>query len=227
MEDSSLPATDLHSDSGSRATVDMEASDEENHLAGCLDRLAAAEPGARDELIAIACVRMRGLAHRMLRRFPSVRRWDETDDIVQNAAIRLHRALGEVLPADERSFMGLAAVQVRRELLDLAKKHAGPGSYASNHETNYRHIDGEARAKVDDAPAAGESRERISRWSHLHDAAASLPDEERELFHLVWYLGLKQNDAATVLGCSLRTVKRRWEEAKRLLAAAMPEGVPD
>jgi RNA polymerase sigma-70 factor (ECF subfamily) len=205
----------------------MEPSAEENRLAACLERLAAADPSARDELIAIACVRMRGLAHRMLRAFPRVRRWDETDDVVQNAALRLYRALGQVVPADVRGFMGLAAVQVRRELLDLAKKHAGPESYASNHETNYQRIDGEARAKVDDASDAGESHERITRWTQLHELAASLPDDERELFHLVWYLGLKQDEAANLLGCSIRTVKRRWEEAKRLLAAAMPEGVPD
>lgn len=216
-----------HFDVGLLITVAMCPPDEESRLEACLKRLAAADPSARDELIAIACGRMRGLAHRMLRAFPRVRRWDETDDVVQNAAWRLYRALEQVIPVDVRGFMGLTAVQVRRELLDLAKKHAGPESYAANHETNCIRIDGEDRAKVDDAPDVGESHERITRWTQLHEAAASLPDDERELFHLVWYLGLKQDDAANVLGCSIRTVKRRWDEAKRLLAAAMPGGVPE
>lgn len=205
----------------------METPSEDNRVEACLRRLAAGDAGARDELIAIASGRMRGLAHRMLRAFPKVRRWGETDDVVQNAAWRLYRALGDVVPADIRGFMGLMAVQVRRELLDLAKKHAGAESYAANHETNYQRIDGEVRAKVDDAEDAGDAPERLLRWTHLHEAAARLPDEERELFNLVWYLGLKQEDAASVLGCSVRTVKRRWDEAKRLLAAALPGGVPD
>lgn len=212
---------------GSLLTLAMCPSDEENHLEACLQRLVAADPSARDDLIAIACGRMRGLAHRMLRAFPRVRRWDETDDVVQNAAWRLYRALEQVVPADARGFMGLTAVQVRRELLDLAKKHAGPESYAANHETNCIRIDGEDQAKVDAAADVGDSPERIMRWTQLHEAVASLPDNERELFHLVWYLGLKQNAAASVLGCSVSTVKRRWDEAKRLLAAAMPGGMPD
>ena len=98
-----------------------QSASEEKRLAACLERLAAGDASARDELIAIACERMRGIAHRMLRSFPTVRRWDETDDVVQNAAMRLVRALNQITPRDPRGFIGLAAVQIRRELLDLAR----------------------------------------------------------------------------------------------------------
>ena len=190
-------------------------------LDACLERLARGDLGARDDLIAIACDRMRGLAHRMLRVFPTVRRWDETDDVVQNAAMRLYRALGDTVPLDARGFSGLTAVQIRRELLDLAKKHAGPESRAANHETNYRLVDGEYRAKIDDAHDRAEPADQMERWTRLHEAAAGLPDEERELFHLVWYLGMQQEGASTLLGCSVRTVKRRWDSAKSLLSHAV------
>lgn len=212
---------------GSTMTADMNCSGEDKSLAACLERLAAGDRDARDDLIAIACERMRDIAHRMIRTFPRVRRWDETDDVVQNAALRLYKALGEVVPADTRGLMGLAAVQVRRELLDLAKKYAGPESYAANHETNYRWIDGESLANVNNAADYGETPERLARWTKLHETAASLPDEERELFHLVWYLGLKQDQAASLLGCSVRTIKRRWEAAKLLMANAMQGTSPE
>lgn len=207
--------------------AEQHSPEDDNRLAACLNRLAAGDLEARDQLIAIACDRMRVITHRMLRTFPKVRRWDQTDDVNQNAALRLYRALGEIAPADIRGFMGLIATQIRRELLDLAKKYSGPESYAANHETNYERVDGEVWAKVDAAPDYSETRERIARWTLLHETAASLPDDERELFHLVWYGGLKQEEAASVLGCSVRTVKRRWEEAKRLLAAAMQGNVPE
>ena len=126
-----------------------------------------------------------------------------------------------------RSFIGLAAVQVRRELLDLARKHTGPGSYAANHETNMQRIDGDYRAKVDEVQSQSEPSDRLDRWAQLHEAAAALPKDERELFHLVWYLGLKQDAASKLLGCSVRSVKRRWETAKQLLAAAMQGESPD
>jgi RNA polymerase sigma factor (sigma-70 family) len=200
------------------AELPGEAEDSEKRLQECLDRLASGDPHARDDLIAIACSRMQGLAHRMLLSYPAVRRHEGTDDVVQNAAMRLYRALAEVRPASLRHFSGLAALQIRRELLDLARKHAGPESYAANHETNYARVGGEERAKVSDAPAGQIQIETLEEWTRLHEAAASLPEEERELFHVVWYLGAKQDEAATLLNCSERTVKRRWANAKRLIA---------
>ena len=168
-------------------------------LESCIERLGAGDMTARDDLIVFACDRMQGMAQRMLRRFPKVRRWDETGDIVQNAAIRLYKTLGTITPRSPRGFLGLAAVHIRRELLDLARKHAGPESYAANHDTNYQ----------------------LVRWARLHESADRLPDEEKELFHLVWYLGTKQEEAARMLDCSVRTVKRRWESVKQLLAESL------
>jgi RNA polymerase sigma factor (sigma-70 family) len=192
-----------------------------------LERLAAGDDAARDELIAWATDRMRSIAHRMLRTFPTVSRWEQTDDVVQNAALRLDRALRDTVPANSGGLVGLAATQVRRELLDMAKKYRGPESYAANHETNYQRLDGELRAKVEDAAQAPEVPADLDRWTRLHTLAAELPEEERDVFQMCWYLGLKQDEIAQQLGCSVRTVKRRWEAAKQTLAAAMPGGSPD
>jgi RNA polymerase sigma factor (sigma-70 family) len=199
--------------------------DTNRHLKDILSRLAAGDLAARDELIAIASERMRGIAHRMLRTFPTVQRWDETDDIVQNAAMRLYRALSQITPRDPRGLIGLAAVQVRRELLDLARRHTGPESYGANHETNVQRIDGREMPKIDLAADFAEPADRLDRWTRLHEAAETLPDEEREIFHLVWYMGLKQEEIASLRSCSVRTVKRRWESAKTMIKRAV-EGDP-
>ena len=196
-------------------------------LEACIARLGAGDMAARDDLIAFACERMQGMASRMLRRFPKVRRWDETGDVVQNAAIRLYKTLGKITPRDTRGFLGLAAVHIRRELIDLARKHAGPESYAANHETNHQRHDGQEWARVDEAADRADSLDELARWARLHESANRLPDEERELFHLVWYLGTKQEEAARMLGCSVRTVKRRWESVKRLLAESLEGERPD
>lgn len=200
---------------------------DERQIGEALRALEARDVVAREDLITWASERMREIAHRMLRTFPAVRRWEETDDVVQNAALRLDRALRHTVPMDARGLVGLAATQVRRELLDLAKKHRGPESYGANHETNYRRIDGEIRAKIDDAAGIGESTDSLDRWTAMHAAAESLPEEEREVFHMCWYLGLKQDEIARLLDCSLRTVKRRWEAAKEHLAAALPGERPE
>lgn len=196
------------------------------HLEGCLSRLAAGNAAARDELIAFACERMRSIAHRMLGRFPAVRRWDQTDDVVQNAALRLYRTLGQLNPRDARGFMGLMAVHIRRELLDLARKYAGPESYAANHETNVQRADGQEKHKIDSAVDHAESMEALERWSRLHLVVADMPTEEQEVFQMCWYLGLKQEEIAKLLDCSVRTVKRRWEAAKARLVAEVPTEKP-
>jgi len=198
----------------------------EQELAECLARLAAGDLAARDRIIELCAGRLRSLAHRMLRRFPNVRRWDDTDDVFQNAALRLHRALGQLDSAAPRSVMALAATQLHRELIDLARKHAGPASYAANHGTNVvRH--GQDR---DDAPRhvdrAADAAEPLDRWEEFHAAVQRLPDESREVFHLVWYLGADQKTIAGLVGCSERTVKTRWREAREAIRTAL-DGPPE
>ncbi len=202
-------------------SADVPAPDDTKRIESWIARLVAGDATARDELVGLAHERMTGIAHRMLQRFPMVRRWEETDDVVQNASMRLHRAVGQIVPNDARSFIGLAALQIRRELLDLARKHAADSAAAANHETNYRRREDGLEAKVDGVADETQSPDRLARWTRLHEVAAALPDEEREVFHLVWYLGLSQAEVAAVLGCSTRTVKRRWESVKALMAEAM------
>ena len=98
-----------------------------------LDRLHAGDAGARDGLIGVACERLRRLTRRMLGDFPGVRRWEETDDVLSEAVLRLCRALEDVCPATAREFLGLAALQVRRELCDLARRFRGPEGFAAHH----------------------------------------------------------------------------------------------
>ncbi len=42
-----------------------------------------------------ACERLTRLARKMLKDFGRVRRWEETDDVVQNALLRLYRTLAK------------------------------------------------------------------------------------------------------------------------------------
>lgn len=193
-------------------------------IAACLDQLRAGDLGVRDRIIEVCSGRLRLLAHRMLSRFPGVRRWDDTDDVFQNSALRLHRALGETLPETPRALMALAATQLHRELIDLARRHSGPMSFAANHATNPP----QARAGSEPAstpPAAVEAAaapdEGLDRWTQFHDAIAALPAELREVFHLVWYIGADQRSIARLLDCSERTVKSRWREAREAVRAAL------
>jgi RNA polymerase sigma-70 factor (ECF subfamily) len=197
-------------------------------LALWLRELAAGDDGARERILEFCDGRLRDLAHRLLGEFASVRRWDGTDDVSQNAALRLYRALGQTVPDSPRGLMGLMAVVIERELIDLARKHAGPLSYAANHGTNVIEKDakGSIAFVVDEAADGGGDRDEvvpIDRWEAFHAAVEKLPEEYREVFRLVWYVGVDQETAARVIGVSVRTVERRWQEARGMVAQMLDE----
>lgn len=167
----------------------------------------------RTQIIEHTCERLRGLARTMLRGYPGVHRWSETDDVLQNALIRLHRSLAEVKPQSARQFYGLAATQIRRELLDLARSQYGPEGIGKNHQT-----DGGVAAE-----AAMDEPQSVEDWTAFHEQVEKLPEDERETFCLLWYGGLNQADTAKVLGISLATLKRRWQSARLHLHEALVE----
>jgi RNA polymerase sigma factor (sigma-70 family) len=203
----------------------MAADDLEPRIRILIERLAAGSDDAqslRTELFDIAYGRMQALANRMIRGFPTVRRWDDTADVVQAAALRLHRALADVDLRDPRHLLRLAALQIRRQLLDLARKYASPESFAAHHETNaLATADGVVMEVDRAADPLAEPADRLESWTRLHDAVATLPDDDRELFDLVWFMGATQHDIAALTGFSPRTVRRRWDEIKRRLVAAL------
>ena len=182
-----------------------------------LGRLREGDDSARDRLIALAQGRFVALARAMLRRYPHVRRWEETDDLLQAALMRLHRGLAVVRPEGVPHFDNLAATQIRRELIDLARSYHGPEGIGANHHTDG--IDPGGRlARVADGDGMPESLEE---WTAFHEAVGRLPDEERTIMDLLWYRGLTHAQAAGVLGVATKTVQRRWASARLMIRDAL------
>lgn len=192
-------------------------------LTECLQKLSAGDDAARGTILEVCNGRIRELSHRLLGKFARVRRWDDTDDVAQNAALRLYKALADCTPDTPKGLMGLLATQIQRELIDLARKHSGPMSYAANHGTNVR--EGSTGAEyIIEGVSDQESPEDeipIERWELFHRAVEGLPEELREVFKLTWYLGLDREAIGKALGISVRTVSRRWQEARELVGQAM------
>lgn len=193
--------------------------------------LLAAAPTVRARLIERAFDRLCLLARIMFRREEELRSVLETDDLLQAAAMRLHRALPEVKPESVRAFFGLAALQIRRELVDLARRYLG-GDRKHGRLVNY--VGGMGSHSYHDlleqAPAPTAEPGDLEAWSRFHEQVDLLPDELRELVGLLYYQGLSQPEAAELLELSVRTVKRRWREAKLALHRRMMgdwPGLPD
>lgn len=178
------------------------------------------DPRAREALIDHAANRLLLLTRRMFRGRPGLQRWEQTDDVFQNAMLRLHKAL-ETSPVESvRHFFNLATLQIRRELIDLGRKHFGPHGLGRNHHTD--------RQPADDRGGTLHGLEAepldLTEWTEFHERVAALPDEEREVFDLLYYEGVSQEEAAAILACSVRTLRRRWNDAKLRLHGDVDDG---
>jgi RNA polymerase sigma factor (sigma-70 family) len=192
-----------------------------------LDRLRAGDESARDALIEHACERLRRLTRRLKQDFPGIRRVHQTDDVFQEAVMRLYRSLQDVQPENVRAFMGLAATQIRRQLIDVARKFSGPEGIGANQDTNAGR-DGQSSGGVPRYEKAQDTAgpATLLLWTEFHQHVGQLPDEEREIFDLIFYQELSQADAAQMVGVSERTIKRRWRSAKLLLHDVMDGELP-
>ncbi len=179
-----------------------------------LGELSQGSSQAQEDLIAHACQRLRLLARKMLGDYPRVRRWAETDDVLQGALVRLHRALCEVKPETPAQFFGLAATQIRRELIDLVRQYYGVNGWGKRHQTG----GAEVVATTPDCKSGPASPDA---WVAFHQSVEALPEKQKQVVNLLWYEGLTQREAAEVLGVSLSTLKRRWQAARLTLCAKL------
>jgi len=176
-----------------------------------LARLWDGHEPARQDLFRFAYDRLLSLVRAKLNDFPRLRDWEDSDDILQRVAIRLHQSLDEVKPKTTREFFGLAALQIRRVLLDLARK------VDASHEVSSIKQSGTGGFREPHAKTMNEESGKPSdhaAWLEVHEVVQSLPAETREVVDLLYYSGLTQEEAAKMLDISLRTLKRRWREAR-------------
>lgn len=185
-------------------------------LQRCIDQINAGDASVRSQLVEIAFERLRRMTQRMKRDFDRVGRWEQTDDVMQNASIRLCQALEEVQLVDVRHFYRLAALQIRRELIDLARHYHGPQGMGAKHHTQ-RVSDAEGPTSAPPAYDPAEvsaDPQRMQQWAEFHECIGQLPAREREVFELLWYHDLPQQEVADLLGVSTRQIKRIWRAAK-------------
>lgn len=185
---------------------------------------------ARRELFELMYERFRVLSRKMLRRFPGVKRWEQTDDLWQNAGVKLWQSIAKVTIHDARHFHSLAALHIRRELIQLTRHYYGPRGVGSNHASHDSGTDGTQDQDRSFAPLGKDDTYEpgnLAMWTEFHREIEKLPEEERETFDLIWYQGIPQAEVAKLLDVSLRTVKRRWQSARLSLSKMLNHQLPE
>jgi RNA polymerase sigma-70 factor (ECF subfamily) len=183
----------------------------------CLDALhggADAESLIRD-LLARAVQRLRLLCEKLLQRsYPRLTQPPvslETDDLLDGVVAGLLQALQTIRPQTVRQFFALANQHMRWQLNDLARllderPRAAPL----------------AESGVAAPPSSGDSCLSPDARRMLR-AIEGLPEAEREMFELVRIQGLTHAEAAGVVGVLAKTVQRRLNRARLLLAEQLAD----
>jgi len=134
----------------------------------------------------------------------------QADELLGALVERLLKALREARPANVRQFFALAGQHLRWELNDLARRLDEQPAAAALPESG---------VAVPPSTVSGLSPD----GRRLLTAIEGLPEEEREVFDLVGIQGLTHAEAATVVGVAEKTVQRRLNRARLLLAERLAD----
>lgn len=193
----------------------METTDARVHRA--LARIQAGDSAAKNDLLAYASDQLERMARKMMRGSDSyevVRRWEQTDDVLQGAYLRLSRTIDAIEIATPRDFFKLAATNIRWELKTLRDKHNAKKADARWYQSDVKHgSEGQTLVPAGIVDGAEAPPDVFAAFSRFLDEIENIPAEDREMIDLVIVDGLTQQEAADTLGMSLSTFRRRYREA--------------
>jgi RNA polymerase sigma-70 factor (ECF subfamily) len=177
----------------------------------------AADPIIR-ELLERAAGRLRLLCATFLyKSYPRLARPPvnlETDELLGGVVARLLTALRTTRPATVRQFFALSCQHMRWQLNDLARRLDNQPAVASMPDTG---VEGPPMSTASGLTPDGR---------RMLGAIEGLPEDEREVFDLVGIQGLTHAEAAGVVGVSEKTVQRRLNRARLLLAERLADLQP-
>jgi RNA polymerase sigma factor (sigma-70 family) len=181
-------------------------------LLGVLTRLRAGDRTARDGLHQIAYRHMRRIAGRILAEsFARLRHHHDVTSIVHDAWINFDKALDSVTLATEADFFRFMAHKIRQVLLTFAAK-ARPVA---------------AGPEVSDPADSAADPQGLAQWTEFHEKVSRLPDPQRDIFALHYYLELPQARVAELLNLPPKQVSRLWIAATEHLAETFFDGSPE
>ena len=176
-----------------------------------LDELREGSASAGKKLVELSFHKFRRLAEKAISGYQLVRRKEETDDLLHNSMIRLQKALAGKIPHSSIEFYSFVATLIRNELIEMGRKHLGRKNLRKGWISNNNHL-------VNEAVDPETKSHSFQKWIEFHEEANRLEQKHKEVFDLVFYEGLNQQETADLLGISKKTVQRRWKHIKEQLA---------
>lgn len=187
----------------------------ESRLDEAVVRLNAGDESAKEDLLAHVRHRLMVITRRRIHGpggFTQVARWNQTDDVVQEACLRLADTLEQTDLASGDHFLRLAALHIKRALLNMhehvnTKSHYGATLETDRHRLDDRGPDG----RLATAPARTDAG---LRWDKFLGHFKTLTDEQRQMLDDVFFNGCTQQETADRMKIGITAFKARWLKLK-------------
>lgn len=154
---------------------------------------------ARDQLIQHTHHRLELLCRKMF--FKSFKATGVVDweDVFQESALKLWKALSDAKPDSVRKYFGLATKKIQEVSIDMCRKFVREIPELSDGNASYSPV-------------------TATMWTEFHDQVGKLDPILRESFELWWYHDLTHKEIAEILDVDESTVKTRCRKARVALA---------
>jgi RNA polymerase sigma factor (sigma-70 family) len=180
-----------------------------DRLDGLLARLQRGEPDVARQLVEASYDRLRAKAHHLLRYDPLGVAVAPTE-VVNEAYVRLVKAIEDAKPPTVDDFLRLAALKFRQQAIDLARAESG------RRKKRYRvDVDSglfERLGQKCDSPSIDATRNQF--LEAVCQRVRTFTAGERHLFYLLSVRGISQKTAAELLDVHVSTVKDRFRALK-------------
>jgi RNA polymerase sigma-70 factor, ECF subfamily len=170
-----------------------------------LDRAKAGDNNARDQLFKIVYSELRRIAGRHMRN-------ERPNHTLQPTAL-VHEAYIQLFDDSEKPwsnrahFFALASVEMRRLLVDYARRHRAQKRGGGGRQITLTGHLAYTEDTAEDLLALDQALDRLT----------AIKPQASRVVEMTYFAGMTQAEAAEVLGCSERTVKRQWEFARNFL----------
>jgi len=190
-------------------TIPPPSSQPAHEVTGLLVAWRNGDESALEQLIPIVYDELRRVAHRRLRGERAGHTL-QTTALVNEAYLRIVASCHQVDWQNRAQFFALAAQQMRRVLVDIARAHGCQrrGGGAKQIEFDEAGIaEPEIALSLDDLLALDEALGRLAR----------IYPRKAQVVELKFFGGLSDDEAATVLKINPELVKKDWQKAKLFL----------
>lgn len=168
---------------------------------------------------------LRGAIKTAIQRNPKLRRWVQEPDIRQEVLLRLLKAVRVTEIHSDAHFIHLLLLQLRRTIIDFHRNIYGPNGWAINLKSDPDAIQKDKLTlenRLVDRFSSGEPI-TVEEWIDFHLSIEKLSEDEQKVFQMMFYGQLTDLKVAELLGCSDRTVRRLWRNARLKLQQMINE----